>query len=102
MQKARGTAHTQKFRHFPKASVNCFPARSAADGGVMRVQAIGAVVRIELERRDTRQRIEAELSRERQAALQLRAGELIHARPASFASFPLHAQQSALNTSAVR
>ena len=118
-------------------SVNCFPARSAADGavelltgadaegaapltiyarphelslarepgalgqsvpvGVMRVQSIGAVVRIELERRDTRQRIEAELSRERQAALQLRAGELIHARPASFASFPLHAQQSALN-----
>jgi len=47
VQKARGTARTQKFRHLPKASVNCFPARSAADGGVMRVQAIGAVVRID-------------------------------------------------------
>ena len=45
------------------------------------------------------ERIEAELSRERQAALQLRVGELVHARPSSFASFPLHAQQSALNVS---
>ena len=64
------------------------PPGQSVPAEVMRVQAIGAVVRIELKRRDTGQRIEAELSRERQEALQFRAGEPVHARPASFARFP--------------
>jgi sulfate transport system ATP-binding protein len=63
------------------------PPGQSVPAEVVRVQAIGAVVRIELKRRDTGERIEAELSRERQEALQFRSGEPIHARPASYASF---------------
>ena len=63
------------------------PSGQSVPAEVVRVQAIGALVRIELKRRDTGQRIEAELSRERQETLQLRPGELVHAQPARFARF---------------
>jgi len=63
------------------------PSGQSVPAEVVRVQAIGALVRIELKRRDTGQRIEAELSRERQDSLQLRPGELVHAQPARFARF---------------
>jgi sulfate transport system ATP-binding protein len=62
------------------------PGRSVA-AEVVRVQAVGATVRIELRRCDSGQRLEAELSRERQAALRARAGERLFARPARFRCF---------------
>ena len=54
---------------------------------ILRVQAIGAVVHIELQRSDNGQRIEVELSRERQDEQTYKAGEAVHIRPTRFARF---------------
>ena len=48
---------------------------------IRHVHAVGPVVRVELERRDTGDLVEAHLTRERYRELDLRAGEQVHIKP---------------------
>ena len=64
------------------------PDGSAVTAQVMRIQAIGPVVRLDLKRNDADELIEAEMTKERYQELRLLVGEQVAIRPRNVRLFP--------------